>query len=333
MTLQTTYINYKNGNLTPSKFLYEIRKKNFPFLSPNNSLRDVITILKGQKLISEVKDKNPEIPQVDCKTIDMVSPHEYTKGMNFELDLRFKSAGQNSPTVTEISKAQDKVLKNLTKDSYYYSRKLMTDEEKKYEKGNEREYELKKQFIHNNKKGIIRENHDGHEAQDFDFRQATHGAIADIIKKNGYSPEDLVEPTTWEEIEDELWYTAQMNEEIPGDELGTIGEDCGCQGEEVNEDNVGDWDSDDNQLNNRNLIKTLIEEWGLTEYDLDDDDVLDELAAEINSRAKMNEDDLGEALAIKDAAGNVQYAKDDREATNVINQAKTKGVQLQKQHI
>lgn len=289
MTIQSLYIKYKNGDLTDSKFLYEIRKKNYPFLHTNNSLKDVISILKQQKMVFEVKEKNPDIPSVECKTIDMVSPYEYSKGMNYELDLMYSSTGQNTPTVDETSKAQKKVLKNLTKDPYWYSRKLMTDEEKKYEKGNEREYELKKQTIHNNKKGIIREGWDISDSEL--WSKIERRDIQSAIERLGFTQEDLLHPEAWEQIQDEIDFNSEMNESIPSDELYNVREnECGCN--HINEDS----EIDRININIKDVASQLVKEWGLNKSDLEDEDILAELHEECNIRykQKLNEmDDEG----------------------------------------
>jgi len=158
MTAQTLYNKLNSGEITKEKFLYEIRKQNLPSITKFNSFNDTVKILKNKSIISEVKEKSPELPEIDAPTIDMVSPYEYSKGINFELKLDGVSIIHNTPTEAEMVKAQKKVLNNLGKDKYYYSRKLMSDEEKKLEKNNEREYELTdKNTIHNKKKGIMRE--------------------------------------------------------------------------------------------------------------------------------------------------------------------------------
>ena len=86
----------------------------------------------------------------------------------------------------------------------------------------------------------------------------------------------------------------------------------------------------ENSRSKKEIIGDIVEEWGLTKYDMEDDDVIDEILAEYNKRVNG---DIDEAIAVKDKAGNVQYAKDDSEANNIMNQARTKGVQMTKQNV
>lgn len=315
MTASTLYNQYQEGKITKNKFLYEIKKQNLPYITFQNSFNDIIKILKNKSIITEKKEPNPELPKVICHTIDMVSPYEYSKGMNFELKVETQSFGQNTATTADMLKAQKKVLRNLTKNPYYYSKKLMTDEEKKYEKNNEREYELKKQFIHNNKKGIIRENIEDENYGTIDdptiYDKATKNIVANIINDFGFSDQDLAYPDTWEQIEDEVWMRSQMNEEE---------EDCSCD----TLHNIGE----DKEIKNHNMsikeiASKLVNEWNLNESDLEDEDILSELHKTCNTRYKeslneMEDEDKGvievddevKAKQLADDGVNVKLKKD-----------------------
>ena len=76
-------------------------------------------------------------------------------------------------------------------------------------------------------------------------------------------------------------------------------------------------------------LSRIIEEWGLTEYDLEDSDVIEELATEFQRR----NGELEESIALKDKAGNITYAKDDAEANQKMNDARAKNIQLTKQNV
>jgi hypothetical protein len=274
MTIHKLYEQYQEGTITKSKFLYEVRKQELPYLSKFNSFEDTITILKNKHHLKEAKEKNPELPTVDCKTIDMVSPYEYSKGMNFELKIETDSFGQNTPKTEEVLKAQKKVLRNLSKNPYYYTQKLMTDEEKKYEKGNEREYELKKQMIHNSKKGLIRESRDISDSDLWDAIDRVR--IPDAIERLGLTQEDLLHPEAWEQIQDELDYNAEMNEEID--------ENCGCEDQlhSIGEDK----EIDRINMDIKDVASQLVREWSLTEADLEDEDIMAELQEACNAKYK-----------------------------------------------
>ena len=133
MTTTDLYKKLKAGEITEQKFLYEVRRdQNLPFVTNINSFKDAVQILKNKGIIREEKQE----VEIFAKTLDMVNPYEYTRGMNFELDVVIDSVGNklidgatgnNIEEITpeEIKKAQKKVLKNLTKDPYFYQKKLI----------------------------------------------------------------------------------------------------------------------------------------------------------------------------------------------------------------
>ena len=124
MTTTDLYKKLKAGEITEQKFLYEVRRDpNLPFITNVNNFKDSIQILKNKGIIKEEKLE----VELFAKTIDMVNPYEYNRGMNFELEVVIDSVGNklidgatgnNVEEITsdQILKAQKKVLKNLTKD-------------------------------------------------------------------------------------------------------------------------------------------------------------------------------------------------------------------------
>jgi hypothetical protein len=275
MTAQSLYNELTRGKMSESKFLAEIRKdENLPMITKFNSFKDTIQILKTRGVITEEIgkykiDKDIVEPELDIKTIDQVSPYEFAKGIQYEAELFDKSVGQNMVTDEELLKNQNKVLKNLTKDDYYYTRKMMSDVEKKQDKADLDYTELGKETNSKNQmvKGkVIKENLDQYYTQDEEECEDCERSDMDI---DTMSPQDL------------------------------------------------------------EILGQIIEEWGLTEYDLNDEEVIEELADELTRR----HGGIEEAIAVKDKSGNIQYAKDDNEATNMMNSAKTKGVQLTKTNV
>ena len=133
MTTTDLYKKLKAGEITEQKFLYEVRRDpNLPFITNVNNFKDSVQILKNKGIIKEEKLE----VELFAKTIDMVNPYEYSRGMNFELDVVIDSVGNklidgatgnNVEEITsdQILKAQKKVLKNLTKDPYFYQKKLI----------------------------------------------------------------------------------------------------------------------------------------------------------------------------------------------------------------
>ncbi len=128
MTIQNLYTQYLEGKITQQKFLYEARRdQNLTMISSTNSFDDVVKILKNKSIISEKAYKESTGKQeveVIAKTIDMVNPYEYTRGMNYELDLTYTPAGEANFKPEDIAKAQKKVLTNLTKNPQYYCDKM-----------------------------------------------------------------------------------------------------------------------------------------------------------------------------------------------------------------
>ena len=127
MTTQDLYTKVVAGEITEQKFLYEVRRDtNLPFITPSNNFKDTVTILKNKGMISEKQTKlstGKQEVDIIAKTIDMVNPYEYARGMDVELGLENEAVGNVDITEDDVKKAQKKVLKNLTKDANYYSKK------------------------------------------------------------------------------------------------------------------------------------------------------------------------------------------------------------------
>ena len=127
MTTQDLYTKLSTGDITEQKFLYEVRRDiNLPFITPMNNFKDTVTILKNKGIISEKQTKlstGKQDVEIISKTIDMVNPYEYSKGMDIELGVANEAVGNVDITEEDIKKAQKKVLKNLTKEPNYYSKK------------------------------------------------------------------------------------------------------------------------------------------------------------------------------------------------------------------
>jgi hypothetical protein len=131
MTIQNLYTQYLDGKITQSKFLYEARRdQNLDMISSNNSFDDVVKILKNKSIISEKAHKEAKLAtgkqEVDiiAKTIDMVNPYEYSRGMDYELDIMDVPATSGDLSEDNVLKAQKKVLANLTKNPQFYFDKM-----------------------------------------------------------------------------------------------------------------------------------------------------------------------------------------------------------------
>ena len=175
MTTQELYNKVLKGDVTESKFLYEVRRDvNIPFITNWNTFKDTVKILKNKGIINEEKIG----ADVLVKTIDQVNPYEYSRGMDFELGLLTNSVGNRVSsnagdsmhiedlTKDDIIKAQTKVLKNLTKDQSYYSNKLfqkMSGEPGEMEEITDKVIEKIKKDAKKNNKKFIREHGENYE--------------------------------------------------------------------------------------------------------------------------------------------------------------------------
>jgi hypothetical protein len=128
MTVQNLYTQYLEGKITESKFLYEVRRdQNLDMISPTNSFADVVKILKNKSIISEKAHKESTGKlgaEVISKTIDAVNPYEYSKGINYELEIMDIPATEGDLSNDNVLKAHKKVLANLTKNPQYYCDKM-----------------------------------------------------------------------------------------------------------------------------------------------------------------------------------------------------------------
>jgi hypothetical protein len=191
MTIQDLYTQYLDGKVTKQKFLYEARRdQNLTMISPTNSFDDVVKILKNKSIISEKAHKEAKQStgkqdvEIISKTIDMVNPYEYSRGMNYELDM-IDIPVRRDLTEDEVLKAQKKVLANLTKNPQYYFDKLNG----KGEVSDEWVETTKKNIdaIGKGKKNIIRESVDTTTRYDVTLRNGKHFSGVKFINKNSFN--------------------------------------------------------------------------------------------------------------------------------------------------
>jgi len=162
MTVQNLYTQYLDGKITKQKFLYEVRRdQNLDMISSSNSFDDVVKILKNKSIISEKAHKEAKESEgkqevdIIAKTIDMVNPYEYTRGMEFELGIMDVPATNGDLSEDNILKAQKKVLANLTKNPSFYFDKINGKEEVGHEWIEATKKEIEK--IGKGKKNVMRE--------------------------------------------------------------------------------------------------------------------------------------------------------------------------------
>ena len=189
MTVQNLYTQYLDGKITKQKFLYEVRRdQNLTMISPNNSFDDVVKILKNKSIISEKASKESTGKQdveIIAKTIDMVNPYEYTRGMNYELEIMDIPASEGDLSEENILKAQKKVLANLTKNSQYYGEKMHGKGEVGHEWIEATKKEMDKIGKGKAAKGLMREGYEPNQTVTFTNKNSGKNYTATIVKDLG----------------------------------------------------------------------------------------------------------------------------------------------------
>jgi hypothetical protein len=323
MTVQNLYTQYLDGKVTKAKFLYEVRRdQNLDMISHHNNFDDTIKILKNKNIISEKASKESTGKQevdVIAKTIDMVNPYEYARGMKYELDM-VDVPTRTDLTEDEVLKAQKKVLANLTKNSQYYFEKLngrgeVTD---KWVETTKKEIDA----IGKGKaaKSIIREGYenDGLVKEDqqnaiFEkYAQATGIPLENLksmvrdAKESKLAKKDYDGDGEIESSEEE--YKGSRNKAIKGvkehgqyfDRVSDVNADSTPIGEDLDqhytEDDIEPYSDGQNytditdieNLSREQLavLRQIVQDWGLTEYDLEDPAVLSDVEEELSIRMK-----------------------------------------------
>jgi hypothetical protein len=374
MTVQNLYTQYLDGKITKQKFLYEVRRdQNLDMISSNNSFDDVVKILKNKSIISEKAHKEAKQAtgkqevEIIAKTIDMVNPYEYTRGMNYELEIMDVPATSGDLSEDNVLKAQKKVLANLTKNSQYYFDKVCGKGEVSEEWVEVTKKEMDK--IGKGKSKIIREGYSAvldlpngnYFAIDDDWEdeyQGKNGLFFTIKGNNLYDidgesiqsspreflsqfkPEEILKVEVMKEESSSISKKEILQALIPvalnKEEIKQYMQSLSKSGDKF--DNVDDYVED---FRNYVADKSLEEHGEYFDRVADvnaDSSPLEEKKLRIYEKyaQKMNKtvDEVkcmvDEAIALKDKAGNIQYAKDSTEASNIERNAKTKGITLTK---
>jgi hypothetical protein len=327
MTIQNLYTQYLEGKITQQKFLYEARRdQNLTMISPTNSFNDVIQILKNKSIISEKAYKESTGKQeveIIAKTIDMVNPYEYSKGMNYELDIMDIPATEGDLSEENITKAQKKVLANLTKNPSYYSEKICGKGEVSDEWVEVTKKEIDKIGKGKSTKGLMREgvrpgyNEDGtpksNDEMSDDEREAFYND-SDFLDEGGnlgHNEISSIHP------EGAYWVVTYRGSKGTTEKSFSSEEEARKFQDSLNEhgqyaDRVADVNADSSPLKEKRLR------------------IYEKYAQKFNKTVDEVREMVDEAIALKDRAGNIQYAKDSTEASNIEKGAKSKGITLTK---
>lgn len=111
MTAIDLYKQLKEGKITESKFLYEVRRDvNLPFITNLMSFKDTEQVLKNKGIIKEWSKEKEEI----TATIDRLNPYRFKRAMEFELN---KLGDIDEPTYIKL---RAKVAKKMASDPMAY---------------------------------------------------------------------------------------------------------------------------------------------------------------------------------------------------------------------
>ena len=318
MTVQNLYTQYLDGKITQSKFLYEVRRdQNLDMISSSNSFDDVVKILKNKSIISEKAHKEAKQAtgkqevEIIAKTIDMVNPYEYTRGMNYELEILDIPASSGDLSDGNILKAQKKVLANLTKNPQFYFDKLNGKKEVGAEWIEVTKKEIEKIGKGKAAKGVIREGVEANKLSNTFSNEEILRAIAPYGKIKEFIPYMQSLRKSGDEFENIDDYVEDFRNYVADKSLEEHGQYA---------DRVADVNADSSPLKEKQeaIYKKYAESTGIPMENL----------MSMVKEAKNKK--MEEAIALKDKAGNVQYAKDSTEASNIERAAKTKGVTLTK---
>ena len=389
MTIQNLYTQYLDGKITQSKFLYEARRdQNLDMISSNNSFDDVVKILKNKSIISEKAHKEAKLAtgkqevEVISKTIDMVNPYEYTRGMNYELEIMDVPATSGDLSEDNILKAQKKVLANLTKNPSFYFDKINGKGEVSDEWVEVTKKEIDK--IGKGKKNMMRDgarpgyHEDGtpksndemsdDELEDFyndsnfldEGGNLGHNELSSIHQEGAYwivtyrGPEGTTEkPFTSEEearkFQDGLDEGYEDNQMTNWSKVVQALSQFGSKDEikqyltslhqsgdtfETVEDYVEDFRNyvADKSLEEHGEYFDRVSDMNISQSPLEEAKlrIYEKYAQKMNKTIDEVKCMVDEAIALKDKAGNIQYAKDSTEASTIEKNAKSKGITLTK---
>ena len=227
MTTIQLYNKHKAGEISREKFLYEVRRDNkLPFITNLTSYNDAVKILKNKGIVTEVetkeakadeavkaevKAKAPSIKKPKSLSIDVANPYEYRHGLQYELTELDDYSDE------ALEKAKDTVLKNLAKDTNFYSSLLnqkqspyefkapetdapgmqakadgyLKKELKKDEKANVKDSLSKSEAAKGKPKGVKELTDKGVEGKEKVVKEGIDDKVEDMIKSGKIKPEEV----------------------------------------------------------------------------------------------------------------------------------------------
>lgn len=336
MTTADLYKQHKSGKISKEKFLYEVRRdQNLPFITNLTSYSDAIKILKNKSIIKESIDSQEETAMI----LDKMNPYIVKRAVEFELDKMPEISDEN------YEKARAKVAKTLLKNIHAYDDLLIanskTVEKKdadlkmldvKKENTVDKKNEMKKpkgtQVLKANVKSSKKENKKGNpkgvKQMTYDAKKAK--GIKKVMEKTG--KEKVLEAIT-KVLKEDSHFSYGIGQTVPTPEgEGVVKEIVGgTLTVELKNGNTKDYQINVIEYAKEQSKLPKVEETPVEnkQKEKKDSSIISKLK-EIVKKIKLKK----EAFALKDKAGNVQYAKDSTEASDIQNKAKAKGVMLTK---
>lgn len=333
MTTADLYKQHQSGKISKERFLQEVRRdQNLPFITNLTSYSDAIKILKNKSIIKESIDSQEQTAMI----LDRMNPYIVKRAVEFELDKMSEISDEN------YEKARAKVAKTLSKNSHAYDDLLISNskqvekkdtslemsdvkKDNKVDKPNEMKkmkgVEKPKANTKTSKKENKKGNPKGVKHMTYDAKKAK--GIKKVMEKTG--KEKILEAIT-SVLKEDNHNTYGLGQTVPTpDGEGIVKEIVGgTLTVELQNGKTKDYQM--NVITHMKENPTKTEDPVLQEPKKENKSSLLNKLKEIVKKIKMQK----EAFALKDKAGNVQYAKDNTEASDIQNKAKAKGVTLTK---
>lgn len=133
-TIKEKYTGVLNEEISKAQFLRDVRLELPSLITQYNGYEDAVKILKNKgiledvvvskELITEEKHDTYQQPEVERQEEDVYFISSLERAIDSELEKAGTDTSTNTVQVDVYTKAKNKALKNLKKDSLYYYKKL-----------------------------------------------------------------------------------------------------------------------------------------------------------------------------------------------------------------
>lgn len=340
MTTVDLYKKHIEGKISKEKFLYEVRRdQNLPYITNLTSYSDSIKILKNKGIIKEFVDKKEQTTII----LDRMNPYVVKRAIEFELNKLSEITDEN------YEKARAKVARNLQKNNNFYDYLLVSNSKQIDKKDSsldmqdikkdnlvDKKNEMKKpkgvQVLKANTKVTKKENKKGNPkgVKQMTYDAKTAKGITKVMEKTG--KERVLEAIS-KVLKEDSHFSYGIGQTVPTPDGDGIVKEIvgGTLTVELQNGDLKDYQINVIEYSKEQSKKPKIDEVPKeikTEKEKNSTSLISKLK-EIVKKLKLKK----EAFALKDKAGNVQYAKDSTEASDIQNKAKEKGVALTKTNV